>query len=297
MKLNEKQRESRNFYLFIMPWLLGMLVFTCYPVISSLYFSFTEYDIIHSPKWVGFQNYTRMLHDELFWRGVKATVIFTICSVPLQIILALILALLVNQKIPFRGFFRTVLYFPSMISGVALSLVWLWVFNSRSGIFNYILGLIGVVGPSWLQDEKWALTAMIIMTLWGAGGGMVIFLAGLQGVPPLMHEAGRIDGVTRWQSLTKITLPMISPVILFQLIMGIIESFQVFTQAFVMTQGGPHYATQFYVYYLWQNGFQFFKMGYASAMAWLLLFIVMVLTYFIMKVSKKYVHYEGGDGI
>jgi multiple sugar transport system permease protein len=153
-----------------------------------------------------------------------------------------------------------------------------------------------VEGPSWLQDEQWALTAMIIMTLWGAGSGMVIFLAGLQGVPRIIYEAGEIDGVTRWQSLWHITLPMISPVVLFQLILGVIQSFQVFTQAFVMTQGGPHYATQFYVFYLWQSGFEFYKMGYASAMAWLLLIIVMVLTYIIMKVSKKYVHYEGGDG-
>jgi multiple sugar transport system permease protein len=279
-----------------MPWLLGTILFVCYPIISSLYYSFTEYDIIHPPKWIGFQNYIKMFHDELFWRGVKATFIFTIFSVPLQLTLALMLALLVNQKIPFRGLFRTLLYFPSMISGVALSLVWLWVFNSQTGLFNYVLGLIGVHGPSWLQDEKWALTAMIIMTLWGAGAGMIIFLAGLQSVPRIMYEAGQIDGVSRWQSFQKITLPMISPIILFQLIMGVIESFQVFTQAFVMTKGGPHYATQFYVFYLWQNGFQFYKMGYASAMAWLLLIVVMILTYIIMKVSKKYVHYEGGDG-
>jgi multiple sugar transport system permease protein len=297
MKMSTKRREARNFYLFIMPWLLGAIAFTCYPVIASLYYSFTEYDIIHPPKWVGLGNYTKMLQDELFWRGVKATLIFTVFSVPLQLMLALILALLVNQKIPFRGLFRTLLYFPSMVSGVTLSLVWLWVFNSKSGIFNYMLSLVGVQGPSWLQDEGWALTAMIIMTLWGAGSGMVIFLAGLQGVPRIIYEAGQIDGVTRWHSLWHITLPMISPVILFQLILGVIQSFQVFTQAFVMTQGGPHYATQFYVFYLWQTGFEFYKMGYASAMAWLLLIIVMVLTYIIMKVSKKYVHYEGGDGV
>jgi multiple sugar transport system permease protein len=189
-----------------------------------------------------------------------------------------------------------VLYFPSMISGVALSLVWLWVFNSKNGIFNYILGLFGVSGPSWLQDEKWAITAMIIMTMWSAGAGMVVFLAGLQSVPPLLYEAAKIDGVNRRQSFWNITIPMISPVILFQLIMGLIESFQVFTQAFVMTRGGPHYATQFYVYYLWQNGFKFFQMGYASAMAWVLLIVIMVLTYFVMKFSKKFVHYEGGEG-
>lgn len=297
MKLSSQGRQTRNFYLFIMPWLFGAIAFTLYPVLASIYYSFTEYDIIHPAKWVGLHNYTRMFQDELFWRGVKATLIFTLFSVPLQLFLALLLALLVNQKIPFRGLFRTLLYFPSMMSGVTLSLVWLWVFNSKSGTFNYLLGLIGIQGPSWLQDEKWALTAMIIMTLWGAGSGMIIFLAGLQGVPRLMYEAGQIDGVSRWQSLWNITIPIISPVILFQLILGVIQSFQVFTQAFVMTQGGPHYATQFYVFYLWQTGFEFYKMGYASAMAWILLIVVMILTYIIMKVSKKYVHYEGGDGV
>ncbi|MDB5054563.1 MAG: transporter permease [Bacilli bacterium] len=295
MKRKKRSKEGRYFYFFIFPWLIGAIIFTLYPILSSLYFSFTEYDITHPPKWIGVQNYTKMLHDELFWRGVKTTLIFTVFSVPLQLILSLVLALLVNQKIPFRRFFRTVLYFPSMISGVALSLVWLWVFNSKNGIFNYVLGLFGVSGPSWLQDEKWAITAIIIMTMWSAGAGMVVFLAGLQGVPPLMYEAARIDGVNRRQSYWNITIPMISPVILFQLIMGLIESFQVFTQAFVMTRGGPHYATQFYVYYLWQNGFKFFQMGYASAMAWVLLIVIMVLTYFVMKFSKKFVHYEGGE--
>ncbi|KRE49755.1 carbohydrate ABC transporter permease [Paenibacillus sp. Soil724D2] len=297
MKRKQRKFRGKTFYFFIFPWLIGSIVFTLYPILSSLYFSFTEYDITHPPKWIGLGNYTKMLHDELFWRGVKATLIFTLFSVPLQLVLSLVLALLVNQKLPFQRFFRTVFYFPSMISGVALSLMWLWVFNSKTGMFNYVLSLVGVAGPGWLEDEKWALTAMIIMTMWGAGAGMVIFLAGLQGVPPIIYEAGKIDGVNRWQSLWNITIPMISPVILFQLIMGVIESFQVFTQAFVMTKGGPHYATQFYVYYLWQNGFKFFKMGYASAMAWLLLIAVMFFTFLIMKFSKKFVHYEAGDGV
>ncbi|GGA11843.1 spermidine/putrescine ABC transporter permease [Paenibacillus marchantiophytorum] len=289
-------RNTRYFYFFIMPWLIGALVFMVFPIISSLYFSFTEYDIIHSPKWIGLKNYTKMFHDELFWRGVKATLIFTVFSVPLQLILSLLFAVLVNQKVPFRRFFRTALYFPSMISGVALSLLWLWVFNSQTGMMNYMLGLVGIDGPSWLESERWALAAMVIMTMWGAGAGMIIFLAALQGVPTYLYEAARLEGASRWQMLRSITLPAISPVILFQLIMGINDSFQVFTQAFVMTKGGPHYATQFYVYYLWQNGFKFFKMGYASALAWVLLILVMVMTYLVMKISKRYVHYEGGDG-
>ncbi|MCM3270553.1 carbohydrate ABC transporter permease [Paenibacillus elgii] len=297
MRQGARRRETKYFYLFISPWLIGAAIFTLYPILYSLYISFTEYNITSPPKWVGLQNYTKMFQDDLFWRGVKTTVLFTIFSVPLQLLLSLFLALLVNQKIPFKRFFRTAIYFPSMISGVAMSLVWLWVFNSKIGMFNWALGLLGIDGPKWLEDSNWALAAMVIMTMWSAGAGMVIFLAGLQGVPPILYEAAKIDGVTRWQSLWRITLPMISPVVLFQLIMGIIDSFQVFTQAFVMTKGGPHYATQFYVYYLWQNGFKFFKMGYASAMAWLLLIVIMLMTFLIMRVSRKLVHYEGGGGV
>ncbi|MFB6367250.1 carbohydrate ABC transporter permease [Paenibacillus elgii] len=297
MQQGARRRETKTFYLFISPWLFGAAVFTLYPILYSLYISFTEYNIISPPKWAGLQNYAKMLQDDLFWRGVNTTVLFTIFSVPLQLLLSLFLALLVNQKIPFKRFFRTAIYFPSMISGVAMSLVWLWVFNSKIGMFNWALGLVGIEGPKWLEDSNWALAAMVIMTMWSAGAGMVIFLAGLQGVPPILYEAAKIDGVTRWQSLWRITLPMISPVVLFQLIMGMIDSFQVFTQAFVMTKGGPHYATQFYVYYLWQNGFKFFKMGYASAMAWLLLIVIMLMTFLIMRVSRKLVHYEGGGGV
>ncbi|MCR8643329.1 sugar ABC transporter permease [Paenibacillus sp. N1-5-1-14] len=292
-----RNRETVHFYIFIAPWIIGTLVFLLYPMIASLYYSFSEFKIGQAPKWIGLQNYVDLFHNDLFWQSVKATLRFTLFSVPLTLILSLLFAILLNQRIPFRGFFRTLMYFPSMISGVAMSLIWLWIFNPAVGMINYVLGLIGIEGPHWLLDENWAVYALVLMTLWSVGGGMVIFLAGLQNVPQTLYEVAKIDGVGRWKTFWKITFPMISPVVLFQLIMGIIESFQVFTQAYVMTRGGPHYSTSFYVYYIYQNAFANNKIGAASAMSWMLLVVVIALTYFIMKVSKKYVHYEGGEGL
>lgn len=297
MKTKTARHQTLWFYIFISPWLIGAVLFALYPIVSSAYYSFTEYDIVNPPKWIGFQNYVDLFHDDIFWISIWATVRYTLLSVPIQLGLSLLFALLLNQKIPFKGFFRTVMYFPSMISGVAMALIWMWIFNPQSGLLNQGLSLLGLPGPLWLFDEKWAIFALVLMSLWTVGGGMVIFLAGLQSVPPSLYEAAELDGVTRLRSFWHITLPMISPVFLFQLIMSLIESFQVFTQAFIMTKGGPNYSTMFYVYYLYQNAFKNFKMGYASAMAWLLLIVVMVLALLIMKGSKRFVHYEGGDGV
>ena len=282
-------------YIFLAPWIVGFLIFTLYPIISSLFYSFTDYNIISPPKFVGLQNYANLMNDDLFFKSINVTLYYTFLSVPLQLIISLGLALLLNQKIPRMGFFRTALYLPSMVSGVVMSLLWLWIFNSEFGLLNYMLSLLGIKGPMWLMDERWAIPALILMSLWLTGSGMVVFLAALQGVPASLREAAVLDGASRWQQLRVITLPMISPIILFQFIIGIIDSFQTFTQAVVMTRnGGPHYATYFYVFNLYTNAFRNYKIGYASALAWLLLVTVMVLTYFIIKTSDRYVYYEGG---
>ncbi|GIO12941.1 sugar ABC transporter permease [Cohnella xylanilytica] len=287
-------REGRYFYLFISPWLVGFIALALFPVLASFYYSFTEYDIIHAPQWIGLGNYRELFRDEQFWNSIRVTVKYTVVSVPLTLVLSLLLAILINQKWPLRGFFRTAVYFPSMISGVSMSLLWFWVFNPQAGLFNYVLSWFGIEPIHWLLDAKYAIWALVIMSFWGVGTGMLIFLAGLQGVPSHLLEAAKLDGAGPLRSFRNVTLPMISPVFLFQLIIGMIDSFQVFTQAYTITQGGPSYSTWFYVYNIYVNAFKNFRYGYASALAWLLLVAVMVVTFAIMKASNRYVYYEGG---
>lgn len=294
MKLSESKRDNAYFYLFISPWLIGFIVFALYPILASLYYSFTDYDIISSPHFIGLDNYKELFEDELFYKSIIVTLKYTLISVPLGLFLSLIFAMLINMKIPARGFFRTAMYFPSMVSGVSMSLLWFWIFNPEVGVFNYILSWFGVKGPAWFLDENFAIWALIIMTFWGVGAGMIIFLAGLQGVPSSLLEAAKLDGAGRWKTFWNVTFPMISPVFLFQLIMSVIESFQVFTQAYVMTQGGPNYSTRFYVYNVYVSAFKDFRLGYASAMAWLLLLAILIITVIIMKSSNRFVYYEGG---
>lgn len=294
MKLSESKRDNMYFYLFISPWLIGFIVFALYPILASLYYSFTDYDIISSPHFIGLGNYKELFEDELFYTSIGVTLKYTLISVPLGLFLSLIFAMLINMKIRARGFFRTAMYFPSMVSGVSMSLLWFWIFNPEVGVFNYILSWFGVKGPAWFLDEDFAIWALIIMTFWGVGAGMIIFLAGLQGVPGSLLEAAKLDGAGRWTTFWNVTFPMISPVFLFQLIMSVIESFQVFTQAYVMTQGGPNYSTRFYVYNVYVSAFKDFRLGYASAMAWLLLLAILIITVIIMQSSNRFVYYEGG---
>jgi multiple sugar transport system permease protein len=294
MRTREERREARYFYLFASPWLIGFILFALYPVAASFYFSLTDYDIVNSPEYIGFGNYKELFHDDQFWKSVNVTLKYTFISVPLTLFLSLIFAILINRKIPFQGFFRTALYFPSMISGVSMALMWFWVFNPQAGLFNYALSLFGIEPIHWFLDENYALWALIIMSFWGMGGGMLIFLAGLQGVPAHLLEAAKLDGAGRWRSFWSVTFPMISPVFLFQMIIGVIDSFQVFTQAYTITQGGPNYSTWFYVYNIYINAFKNFRLGYASALAWLLLITVMIVTYLIIKMSNRFVYYEGG---
>jgi multiple sugar transport system permease protein len=291
--LKPRTREAIAFYLVISPWVIGFLAFTLGPMLYSVYLSMAKWDIIGSPRWVGLDNYKNaFLKDDLFWKSLKVTAIYSFGGVPLRLALSLALALLLNQAVKLRNFFRTLFYTPSVMSGVAVSLLWMWVFNPEFGIVNHVLAQFGIQGPRWIYDEHWALPSLIIMSLWGAGGAMIIFLAGLQGVPQALYDAAEVDGAGVWHKFWNVTFPMITPVVLFNLVMGIIGSFQVFTQAYVMTSGGPHYATYFLVLYIYQSAFEYLKMGYASTLAWLLFSIILVLTLFIFRSTPFWVFYE-----
>lgn len=287
------RRETIVAYLFLSPWLFGFVVFLAGPMIASLYFSFTEYKVIAPPRWIGLANYTRMFTDDLFFKSLDVSARYTLLSVPLGIAAALSIALLLHQPIIGRGIFRLIFYLPSIISGVAVATVFAWIFNYRFGVLNYLLSLIGVPGPNWLGHPRWALWAFVVMSLWGIGGNVVIFLAALQGVPKALYEAADLDGASGSQQFWNITLPLISPAVLFVAITGIIYTFQTFTQAFILTQGGPANATLFYLFYLYKNAFTWFEMGYASALAWVLFLIIIACTLLLLRISTSWVYYEG----
>ena len=288
-------RNQRLGLLFALPWIIGFTVFIAYPILASLYYSFCSYDAIRPPKWIGIQNYQRMFsEDELFWKSLGNTLYIVVIGLPLALIASLGIALLLNQKLKGMAFYRTVFYLPSITPVVATSILWLWLLNPDMGLVNIGLGKLGISQPpSWLTDPAWAKPALILMGLWGAGGSMVIYLAGLQDVPESLYEAASLDGANRLQQLRHITLPMLSPVILFNLIMGLIGAFQYFTQAYVMTNGGPEDATTFYALHMFNRAFMDFKMGYASAMAWILFLITLGAAVFVFRSSAKWVYYAG----
>jgi multiple sugar transport system permease protein len=294
--LTRTRKEGIWFYIFISPWIVGFLIFLAGPIIASAYFSLTTYDITSPPSFLGLQNYSDLMSDDMFWLSLKITTIYSLVSVPLGMIMALSVAIMLNQKIPFVRIFRTIYYLPSVISGVSVTLLWLWIFNPDFGILNGVLSqLFHIKGPRWVFSEQWVLPSFIIMSLWTTGSSMVLYLAGLQGVPTELYEAASLDGAGAWRRFWNVTLPMISPVILFTLITGIITSFQTFTQVQIMTQGGPHYGSLFYVFYLWQNAFggSASDMGYASAMAWILFILVLLLTLAALRSARIWVYYEG----
>jgi multiple sugar transport system permease protein len=293
-------RESFTGYAFISPWLIGFLVFTAGPVIASLLISFHSWSLLSTPEWVGLANYQRILsEDPLFLTSLWNTAYYVILSVPLGICLALALALMLNLPMRGMGIFRTVFFLPSITNIVAVSVLWLWVFNPEFGLLNSVLRLFGVDGILWLQSEGWAKPAFVVMSLWGVGGSIIIFLAALQGIPRELYEAASLDGAGSARRFFHITLPMISPALFFSLVIGIIGSFQVFAQAFVMTgsaqpgsEGGPNNATLFIVLYLYKKAFQEFSMGYAAALAWLLFFIILFFTVVQTRLSRRWVYYE-----
>ena len=287
---------SRNAagFLFISPWIVGFLVFELGPLVAVGYLSLTNYDLLSAPTFIGLRNYQRIFtRDPLFWQSMRVTAIYALGSVTLHIVFGVALAILLNQRIRGISFYRTLYYLPAVVSGVAVAYMWVWVLNPEAGIVNQALGFVGIRGPNWLFNLEWVLPTFIMMSLWNIGGSMVLYLAGLQGVPTELYEAAAIDGVGWWAKIRHITLPMISPVIFFNFIIGIINSFQVFTNAFVITEGGPANATLFYVLYLYRNAFQNFKMGYASALGVVLFVVILALTALAFRISNRLVYYEG----
>jgi multiple sugar transport system permease protein len=262
-------------------------------MVASLYFSFTNYNIVTPAVWAGLGNYRNLLHDALFWKSLGVTLKYGVVSLPLQILFGFTLAVLLNQNIPGVNLFRAIFYIPATISGVAIALVWGLILNPDKGLLNPILALIGIHGPAWLQDPRSALYGLVIISLWGVGGGIVIYLAGLQGVPTDLYEAAKVDGANVLQQFIHVTLPMVTPVIFYNLVLGLINTFQYFTEVFILTQGGPARATLVYNLYLYQNAFYYNHMGYASALAWVLFMITLVLTVLVFRSSDAWVFYEG----
>lgn len=287
-------KKSLTGYAFISPWLLGFLAFTVYPFLSSAYLSFTRYDIVTKPVWVGAANYRTLLTgDPLFWKSLSVTFEFALIAVPLGVVCGVTLALLLNLNLRGMGVYRTIFFLPSILPTVATSVVFLWLFNPEIGLINRLLRTLGVTGPEWLQSPTWSLPSLVLLSLWAVGGSMVIYLAGLKDIPTHLYEAATIDGASSWQRLRHITLPMLTPVIFFNLVMGLIGVFQYFTEAYIMTQGGPEDSTHFYALYLFERAWRYLDMGYASAMAWVLFLIIMVVTGTLFLTQKRWVHYEG----
>lgn len=283
---------------FTLPWIIGLCTFTLYPVVASLYYSFCDYSVLQPAIWIGGDNYHRLVQDGTFWVSLKNTLIYAGFSLPLGMIVALSLALLLNCRVRGTAIFRTIFYLPSIVPVIASSMLWLWILNPSFGLLNVALApffhLFGAAPPGWLADPTWAKPALILMSAWGVGNSMIIYLAGLQDVPEALYESAEIDGANKWQQFWHVTLPMLMPVVYFNLVMGIIGSLQIFTQVFVMTggtEGQPAQSTLFYTPYLFATAFFDLRMGYASAMAWVLFCIIALLTVFATRVLKKKMSY------
>ncbi|MEC0184582.1 sugar ABC transporter permease [Paenibacillus peoriae] len=290
-----RQKDGKWFYIFISPWLIGFVGLTLGPILFSIYMSFTNWDLFQSPSFIGLDNYKTLLTDDLlFWKSVGNTFFYALISIPLGMAISLWIAYYLNKKIKGITFFRILFYLPSVVPVVASSLLFVHLLAPNKGLINRALALFGIQGPAWLLDPNWVKPALILMSLWGVGGGVVLLLAGMKGIPQELYEAAAIDGAQSTQSFFHITFPMLTPVIFFNLVTGIIGALQTFAQVFIVTSGGPDNASQMVVPYLFQNAFQFYKMGYASAIAWVLFIMIMVLTLLIFRSSALWVHYEEG---
>ena len=289
----KRGRDTIEGYLFIMPVVLGLLFFTIGPMIASFYISFTKYPILRSPEWIGLRNYVNMFTKEPnFWQAVQVTFTYALTAVPLGILGAFLLALLLNQRVRGMHFFRTTFYIPTIVPAVASAVLWGWLLNPDYGLINAVLKGVGLPTSRFLGEPDSALASLVLVSLWSVGGGMVVYLAGLQGIPESFYEAAKIDGANSRQLFRFITLPLMTPTIFFNLVMGLIGAFQYFTEAFVLTQGGPLFSTYFYSLMVYERAFRFTQMGMAAAMAWFLLAIVLVLTLLVFRSSALWVFYE-----
>ncbi|MES1227803.1 MAG: sugar ABC transporter permease [Armatimonadota bacterium] len=310
-------KKSLPGYLFASPWLLGLLIFAAYPIVISLYYSMCDYSVLKEPVFIGFRNYTKLFSDENFRTALVNTLLFAVVSVPVGTVVNLALAMLLNAKIRGQAWFRTIFFIPSLVPAVPLSVLGLQMFNSDHGMVNALLGPVlgginnltggihriipilpelALKAPTWLNDKDWSKPVLVLLAVWTGGGAVVIYLAGLQEVPTHLYEAADLDGATGWQKTKNVTIPLLSPVILFNVIMAIIGSMQYFTQAYVIYggAGAPARSTYFYAMMMYENAFTFQKMGYASAMGWILFIMIVILTYVSLKFSESRVHYEGG---
>lgn len=287
--------ETIAFYLFASPWLIGLLCLTIGPMIASLVLSFADYPVITPAKWVGLVNYTKLFTDDkLVWQSLKVTLLYSAGALPLILCSSFLVAMLLNQGIRGVRYYRTVYYLPAVISGVPVAVLWMWMLSPQFGLVNNMLLTFGIKGPDWFFSKAWVLPSFILMGLWGMGVTMVIFLAGLQDIPKHLYEAAEIDGAGAWTRFRHVTLPMMSPIILFNLIIGIIDSFQLFTPALIISNGGPDNASLFYGLLLYNNAFRYLRMGYASALAWLMFIIIVALATLVFRLTGSLVYYEGG---
>lgn len=298
MKMKNRKRlntETIYFFIFISPWLVGFIFFTAYPILLTVIYSFNRVGPFEL-EYIGLDNFRQIFFDPNFYQSIRVTIKYVIISVPLNTSAALLLALLLNQKIPFLSFWRTIYYLPSILSGVAIALLWKWLLNPEFGIINgIILKLFGLEGPRWFYSEQWVVPSYWLMGLWGIGSNMIIFLGGLQSIPTVLYESAEIDGANGFSKFINITLPLVSPVILYSLISNLIFSMRIFTEAYVISErgrGGPNNASLFYMLYVFQNGFKWSRFGYASALSIILLIITFILTLVLLRILKHLIYYE-----
>jgi multiple sugar transport system permease protein len=282
-----------SLYLWIAPWLIGFLLWRAWPMVDSFYLAFTNYELANSPDFTGFANIKKLINDDHFWQSLKVTFLYVLGTVPIGTSLALAAAMVLAQKLRGVNWWRTIYFMPSVVAGVTVAVMWAFIFNPDFGLLNEILSWFGIKGPGWLSDENWALPSVIVMGWWtGIGTQMVIYLAGLKGIPQSLYEAAEIDGAGQWAKFRNVTIPMLSPTILFNVIIQLIGAFRVIDPALVLTDGGPNGATRFYVFNLYETAFEFTKMGYASLLAWVLFIIVMFFTFLTLRISDDKVYYE-----
>jgi multiple sugar transport system permease protein len=293
-----RRREALAGYLFLTPWIIGFTLFVGGPIVYSFYLSFHAYDVARPPRFIGIENYANAFtSDDRFLPSLQLTFTYALVSVPLALFGSLLLALLLNQRLRGTSFYRTFFFLPSLTPAVATAILWTWLLQPDVGLVNYAIGLVGIKGPKWLGSTEWAMPSLIVIALWtGIGGNrMMIFLAGLQGVSQELYDAADIDGAGAWARFRHITLPMISPTMFFNLVLGVIGALKVFTVAFIATQGGPAFATWFIALHIYTQAFKYLEMGYASALAWLFTIVLIVLTVLQFRLSRRWVYYEGEE--
>jgi multiple sugar transport system permease protein len=293
-RFSVQSRKNAAAYLFLSPWIIGFVVFITYPLLASIYYSLTDWDLLTEPKWYGFKNFIKLIKDRLFWQALRVTATYAAMRVPAGIVFGLGLAMILNKEMVHgKSFFRVLYYMPAVLPPVAVSLMWSWIFNPQDGILNNFLALFGIKGLLWIQSETLVLPSFLMMAIWSLmGKNMLIYLAGLNSIPQRLIESAAIDGSSPFRTFWLIKIPMLTPVLFYELVMTLIESFKIFTQSYIMTGGGPRYASLFYVYYLYKNAFEYYQMGYGSAMAWVMFVIILAFTLLIFKSSSRWVYYE-----